>query len=148
MTDLLTQRENQKLIEQNQAKMHIKFLKQQRQQFDFADTHQWIAFAKKEEDFLFLCEAFTKWISGIKDGDKRKDELTVLLQGLWRLQSYCGNLETICQDAVAQYTMTEKRNLELVGEKRKVELEMRMQKISYESRILALEENIEKSFGK
>jgi len=141
--DIQSQKEKNKILEMKQSNLHFEFLKKQRQRFDFADTSHWIALNKKEEDFLFLCDAFTKWITALKDGDKRRDELTELIQSVWRLQGYCVNLETITQAAVSDYITTEKRNLQLVSEKRLLELEIQQLKIQHEQAIKSLKAEIE-----
>ena len=141
--DLQKQKEQNKLLEKKQSVLYFEFLKKQRQRFDFADTSQWIALNKKEEDFLVLCDTFTKWITALKDGDKRRDELTELIQSVWRLQGYCVNLETITQAAVSEYSTTEKRNLQLVSEKRLLELEIQQLKIQHGETVKSLKAEIE-----
>ena len=115
------QKEKLNQLEIKQANLHLEYLKKRRSQFDFADTSQWIALNRKEEDLLLLGDAFTRWSSALKDGDTRKDELILLLQSVWRLQAYCTNLETITQSAVMEYVTKEKRNSELLSEKLEIE---------------------------
>jgi len=140
---LQNQKEQNKILEMKQSNLYFEFLKKQRQRFDFADTSHWIALNKKEEDFLILCDTFTKWILALKDGDKRGKELTELLQSVWRLQAYCVNLETITQASVSEYTTTEKRNLQLVSEKRLLELEIIQLKSKHEQEVKSLKSEIE-----
>ena len=91
---------------------------------------------------MLLGDAFTRWSSALKDGDKRKDELILLLQSVWRLQAYCTNLETITQSAVMEYVTKEKRNSELLSEKRRLELEIEMLKKNHQKEKQSLEEEI------
>lgn len=136
-------RESSRLLEKQQEGLLIKFIKQKRERFDFADTLHWIALNKKEEDFLVLCDTFTKWHNGIDVGDKRRNELLELLQTVWRLQAYCVNIETVIQSSVAEYSSSEKRNLELVSENRKKELEFKLLENKYLNKIKQLEAEIE-----
>lgn len=137
------QLEMAKQLELKQANLHLEYIKKKRERFDFADTAQWIALNQKEQDFLFLGDAFTKWATALKDGDKRKDEIILLLQSVWRLQSYCMNLETISQSAVAEYIATEKRNSQLLSEKKKLELEIIQLQNKHQKEKESLEKEIE-----
>lgn len=136
------QKEKLNQLEIKQANLHLEYLKKRRSQFDFADTSQWIALNRKEEDLLLLGDAFTRWSSALKDGDTRKDELILLLQSVWRLQAYCTNLETIIQSAVMEYVTKEKRNSELLSEKRRLELEIEKLKKNHQKEKQSLEEEI------
>jgi len=66
------QKEKLNQLEIKQANLHLEYLKKRRSQFDFADTSQWIALNRKEEDLLLLGDAFTRWSSALKDGDTIK----------------------------------------------------------------------------
>lgn len=141
--DIQQQKEENNFIESQQKKLVMGFIKQQRERFDFADTMHWIALTKKEEDFLVLCDSFTKWILQLKANDKRKEELTELLQSVWRLQSYCVNIETIIQTSVSNYISIEKRNKDLVSEKKTLELKNLQKEKLYQQKIEELEKEIE-----
>lgn len=141
--DLNKEREENRLLEQQQIGLFTKFVRQKRERFDFADTTHWIALNKKEEDFLILCDTFTKWHNAINLEDKRRNELLDLIQTVWRLQSYCINIETIIQSSVAEYVTSEKRNLELVTENRRKELEFILTEKKYLSKIEELGKEIE-----
>lgn len=95
-------------LERAQTALMIKFLKQQRQNFDYADTMQHIAQQQNEDDLLILGDSLVKWITKLKPDDPRKKEFTLLLEGVWRIGSYCGNLQTICKSAVARYIQIDK----------------------------------------
>lgn len=143
MQDLNKEKEQNKVLEKQLAGLHIEFIRKKRERFDFADTAHWIALSKKEEDFLMLCDKFTKWHNATKAEDPRRVELLDLLQSVWRLQSYCVNIETVIQASVAEYVTTEKRNIELASDKRKKELEYQLMENKYQKKIDELEKQIE-----
>lgn len=137
------EKEQNRLLEKQMAGMHTEFIKKKRERFDFADVTHWIALNQKEEDFLILCDKFTKWHNATKAEDPRRVELIDLLQTVWRLQSYCVNIETIIQASVAEYVTSEKRNLELVSQKNRMELEYQLKERNYKKKIDELEKQIE-----
>lgn len=137
------QREEKRVLEQSQARLHFEFAKRERERFDFADTSQWLAFDKKEEDFAILLDKFIGWIEVMKDGDNRKTELTEMVKSIFRLQGYCSNLETITQTAVSKYSSFEKQIKESKSEKRLLELELIQMKAKHDSEIKSLKSEIE-----
>lgn len=106
------------------ANYHLEYLKNQRKYFEYADTSQFLLEQQKDNDLLLLQDAFTNWIQKIKKGDTRASELTLLLQSIWRLQSYCGNLETICRASVSSIVDSNKKIERLESEKRILELQI------------------------
>lgn len=137
------QREEAAFLEVAQNKLWARLRKEERQRFDFAETSQWLAFDKKEEDFAELMDKFIGWIQALGNREDKKTELTLLLKTIFRLQGYCSNLETITQTAVSKYTTFEKRIKELRSEKRLLELELIQIKAKHDSEIKSLKSEIE-----
>jgi hypothetical protein len=125
------------------ANYHLEYLKNQRKYFEYADTSQFLLEQQKDNDLLLLQEAFTNWIQKIKKGDLRANELTLLLQSIWRLQSYCGNLETICRASVSSIVESNKRIERLESEKRILELQILQINSKHEIEKKKLEQEIE-----
>jgi hypothetical protein len=140
--DLQKEREKQNLVENKQNDLLVKFLKQNRDRFDYADTSQWIAQEQNETDLLLVCDSITNWCEKAKN-ETQKKELYLLLQSLWRTSSYCVNLETTCKSSVSKYITTEKRNDELVKEKRIIEIELIQTKEKLNAEIEKLKKEIE-----
>lgn len=124
------------------ANYHLEYLKKQRKYFEYADTSQFLLEQQKDNDLLLLQDAFTNWIQKIKKGDARASELTLLLQSIWRLQSYCGNLETISRASVSSNVDLSKKIERLESEKRILELEIIQLKSKHEIAKNKLEEEI------
>lgn len=129
--------------EKSIAKWEFEKLKDQRKYFEYADASQYLLEQQKEDDLLLLQEAFVEWIGKLKKDDVRGKELNLLLKSIWRIQSYCGTLETICRAAVVKFVQFEKRIERLESEKRILELETMQNKAKYEKQISILEKEIE-----
>lgn len=125
------------------AKYHIEQLKQQRKHFEYADTSQYLLEQQKEDDLIILQDAFVGWIGKVKQDDPRGKEFNLLLRSIWRIQSYCGNLETICRAAVVKVVQHEKRIKQLESENRLLKLESDLVISNQKTQIKKLEEEIE-----
>lgn len=137
------EQEKNRQLEIKQNSVLVAFLKKKRERLDYADTAQWIAQNQNETDLLLLADSFTEWIGKLKSDDKRKKEFESLLYGIWRISSYCVNLETTCKSAVSMYVTTEKRNNELVSEKRTLEYKLSILNKELEDEIKRLKKEIE-----
>jgi hypothetical protein len=129
--------------EKSIAKWEFEKLKQQRKYFEYADASQYLLEQQKEDDLLLLQDAFVEWIGKLKKDDARGKELNLLLKSIWRIQSYCGGLETICRAAIVKFVQLEKNVERLESEKRILELEIKQNKAKYEKQISVLEKEIE-----
>lgn len=129
--------------ERTLAKYHLEQLKQQRKYFEYADTSQYLLEQQKEDDLIILQDAFVNWIGKIKQDDPRGKEFNLLLRSIWRIQSYCGNLETICRAAVVNVVQHEKRIKQLEAENRLLKLESDLVISNQKTQIKKLEEEIE-----
>jgi predicted transcriptional regulator with HTH domain len=110
--------------EKTQAKWHLEYVKQQRKYFEYSDASQYLLEQKKDEDLLLIQDSFVNWMDKIKKDDPRKKELTLLLQSVWRIQSYCGTLETVCKSSVSKVVEMNKLIQRLESEKKLLELEL------------------------
>ena len=129
--------------EKIQAKWHLEYIKQQGKYFEYADVSQQLLEQKKEDDMLLLQDAFVEWITKLKKEDSRKKDLTRLLQCLWRIQSYCGTLETVCKSAVLRVVELNKGIERLESEKRTLSIELLTLKQNYKNEKNILEKEIE-----
>jgi len=129
--------------EKSQMKWHTEYLKQQRKYFEYADTAQYLLEQQKEDDLLLLQDAFVGWIGKVKNEDPRGKEFNLLLRSIWRIQSYCGNLETICRAAVVKVVQSEKTIGRLESEKKLLELEIKQMKAKHEIEKNSLGKEIE-----
>lgn len=129
--------------EKSIAKWEFEKLKQQRKYFEYADASQYLLEQQKEDDLLLLQDAFVEWIGKLKKDDARGKELNLLLKSIWRIQSYCGGLETICRAAIVKFVQLEKNVERLESEKRLLELEIKQIKAKHEIEKNTLEKEIE-----
>lgn len=129
--------------EKSQMKWHTEYLKQQRKYFEYADMAQYLLEQQKDDDLLLLQDAFVGWIGKVKNEDPRGKEFNLLLRSIWRIQSYCGNLETICRSAVVKVVQLEKTIGRLESEKKLLELEMKQMKAKHELEKNSLGKEIE-----
>lgn len=128
--------------EKSQAKWHTEYLKQQRKYFEYADTTQYLLEQKKEDDLLLLQDSFVEWITNLKKDDIRKKNLTLLLQSIWRIQSYCGTLETVCKSSVVRVVELNKTIERIESEKRILELEIKQITAKHEIKKNSLEAEV------
>jgi len=124
-------------------KWEFERLKENRKHFEYADTSQYLLEQQKEDDLLILQDAFVEWIGKINQDDPRSKELNLLLRSIWRIQSYCGTLETICRAAIVKTVQLEKNVIRLESEKRLLELEMINVKSKHEIEKKSLGKEIE-----
>ena len=125
------------------ANYHFENLKKQRKYFEYADTSQFLLEQKKDEDLLILQSTIVEWINKLKKEDARKNELTLLLQSVWRIESYCRNLETICKTSVSKYNNFEKQISELQSKNKILELELIQKESKHKLEINSLGKEIE-----
>jgi hypothetical protein len=126
-----------------QARWHTEYVKQQRKYFEYSDTSQYLLEQKKEDDLLLLQDSFVQWLLKLKPEDERKKELTLLLQSIWRIQNYCGTLETVCKSSVVRVIELNKKIEYIDSEKRILELEISQLKSKHELEKQSLEKQIE-----
>lgn len=129
--------------EKKLSKLYVDKLRKQRAYFQYADASQNLLENQKDDDLLFLQEAFIKWINGLKEGDARKAELNLLLKSIWRIQAYCGNLETICKASVVELINLEEKISNLESRNKILELEKIQINNEHQIKVKALEAEIE-----
>jgi hypothetical protein len=125
------------------AKWHTEWLKSQRKYFVYADASQYLLEQQKEDDLLLLQEWFVGVMDKLKEGDKRGAELTLLLQSIWRIQSYCGGLETICRASIVKFTQGEERIKDLESQLKLAQYQIIQDKAKYDSETKSLRNQIE-----
>lgn len=136
-------REEEAFIEQSQAKMILKYVKQERKNFDFAEYSQWLAFDKKEEDLLVLSNTIIDWVDKLPENSTKKNSLVELLKSVFRVSSYCVNLETVVQNAVSKHISLKKDLDAANSSKYRQSLEFELKERDYKKKIEALEKEIE-----
>ncbi|APZ82889.1 hypothetical protein [Flavobacterium phage FL-1] len=120
--------------EKSLAKWHFEKMKEARKYFDYADLSQNILEQQKDDDLLLLSDWFSELHAKLKPDDKRANELILLIQSIWRLEKYCGTLETICKaSTVRVHTLTKRveeldsqvklANYQIIQDKAKYDLE-------------------------
>jgi hypothetical protein len=129
--------------EKKLSKLYVDKLRKQRAYFQYADASQNLLESQKDDDLLFLQEAFIKWINGLKEGDARKAELNLLLKSIWRIQAYCGNLETVCKASVVELINLEDKISNLESRNKILELEKIQINNEHQIKVKALEAEIE-----
>lgn len=137
MNQLEENRRKSKEIEQNQIKLISKYIYQQRKRFDYADTAHHILEDKNETDLIFISNTINEWHSKAKE--ENKGVFLEIILALFRVQSYCTTMQTICKGAVAKYVTEEKNLSRLESEIRLLKLEL----ISKDNEIKKLNEEIE-----
>ena len=129
--------------EKDLSKLYVDKLRKQRAYFQYADVSQNLLENQKDDDLLFLQEAFIKWINGLKEGDTRTAELNLLLKSIWRIQAYCVNLETVCKASVVEIVNLNEKIANLESRNKILEIEKIQIKNEYEKKIKSLGEEIE-----
>ena len=130
------------LREKVEAKTLVTWVKQHRRYFDYSDTAQSLLEEKKDDDLLLIQDAFTNWIQKSKN-DAQKQELTSLFLGVFRVQSYCSNLETICKAAVAKVVEVEKRFADFKSQSKSESLEYEKEIIKLKLEVKTLKQELE-----
>ncbi len=143
MKDLIRLKEEGKIAEKRESQLLLRYIKQQSDRFEFADISQQLAYEKNLEDTMILNDALTNWASNPKLPKEKQKELNDLLLGLWRIMSYCNNIETTIKFSVSKYVTTEKRNTELVSENKTLELKMQQLELLKNKEIEALKKEVE-----
>jgi hypothetical protein len=114
------------------ANYHLEYLKKQRKHFEYADISQSILEEQNDDDLLVLQDWLTNVHSKLKVADERRNEVLLLIKSLWRIQSYCGGLVTVCKGGNSRLHIMEKRILELESEKKILHLKSIQDKAKHE----------------
>ena len=121
MEDLNKKRSEFGQNEMNHAKLVNKHFEKQRQRFEYADTAQWLLQNKNETDLIFISEKLAEWSEKAKPENRKQFDDLILT--LFRIQSYCVNLETTCKASVAEFVSESKKVIHLESEIRKLKIE-------------------------
>lgn len=136
-------KEEYKKLEMQSAKMHTQMIKESRKYFDYADLSQNILEQQKDEDLLLLGDWLTEVHNKLKPEDKRREEVFLLIKSLWRIEKYCGGLETICKASTVRVLYQMKRNDELESELKTAKYQNIQDKAKYDLEVKTLKSEIE-----
>ena len=117
MENLKDQREEYKKKEMQQIYLWSKYLEQQRERFDYADTSQWILDDKFDTDLILLQEKIFEWLKSAKN-EAQKKVLNELVLVCFRTSTYVDQMRTLNKATVAKYVTVEKRLTALHSEMR------------------------------
>lgn len=124
--------------EKQQSKLLVNYIRQERKYFEYADVSQYLLEEQKDDDLLLLQSSLMDWIEKLKQEDPRKNELTLLLKSVWRIQSYCGTLETVCRASTVKVVELERRVNHLKSEVKLSKLENIQEKSRYDKELKSL----------
>jgi hypothetical protein len=125
------------------AKWHVERIKENRKFFEYSDLSQNILEEQKDDDLLLLGDWLTELHGKLKPDDKRKDEVLLLIQSLWRVEKYCGGLETICKASTVRIMNYAKRNEELESRLKLSQYQVIQDKKKYDLEVETLKKQIE-----
>lgn len=117
MENLKDQRQEYKKKEMQQISLLSKFLQQERERFDYADTAQWIADEKFDTDLILIQDKVFEWLKTAKN-DNQKKVLNEMILACFRINSYTDQMRTLNKATVAKYVTVEKRLTSLHSEMR------------------------------
>lgn len=135
-------KENRK-IEASLAKWDVERMKEKRRYFEYSDLSQNILEQQKDDDLLLLADWLTEVHGKLKPDDKRKEEILLLIQGLWRIEKYCGGLETICKASTVRLMNEMKRNEELESQLKLSQYQIIQDKKKYDLEVETLKKQID-----
>lgn len=125
------------------AKWHVEKMKENHKYFEYSDLSQNILEQQKDDDLLLLGDWFTEIHGKLKPEDKRREEVLLLIQGLWRVEKYCGGLETICKASTVRLMNAMKRNDELESQLKLAQYQIIQDKAKYDLEVETLKKQIE-----
>jgi hypothetical protein len=117
MENLKDERQEYKKKEMQQLSLLSKFLQQERERFDYADTAQWIADEKLDTDLILIQDKVFEWLKTAKN-DNQKKVLNEMVLACFRINSYTDQMRTLNKSTVAKYVTVEKRLTALHSEMR------------------------------
>lgn len=121
--DLNDERKANQDLETAKSKLFYKFLDQQRKSFEYADVSMWLLQDKNETDIIYLGQKLDDWKAKAKPESEQLKVLTEMMMTLFRIQSYCFNLETINKQSVAELVKERIRSKFAEDETRKLKLQ-------------------------
>lgn len=120
--DLNQERKSNQDLELARSKLMSKFLKNQRKSFEYADISMWLLQDKNETDIIFLGEKLDDWKSKAKPESEQLKVLSEMMMTLFRIQSYCFNMETINKASVAELVLERERRKDSESESHRLKL--------------------------
>jgi hypothetical protein len=125
------------------ANWHFEKMKATQKYFEYADLSQNILEQQKDDDLLLLQD----WLTGVHNKlalqDIRRKELLSLIQSTWRIDKYCGGLETICKASTVRVFTLMKKIEDLESQVKIANLQNIQDKANYKLEINKLGKEIE-----
>ena len=140
--DLDKDREERKQIQIEQSKHWKKIQDQERKLFNEVDLISIIARTKNNDDLQLLMEKMTDWVCSAKSDNARKT-YTELLQAVYRIHSYCFNIETTVSQAIVMAKTAEEISNNTTSSFSKEKLQLMLKIKSLEADKKRLENEIE-----
>ncbi len=140
--DLDKDREERKQIQIEQSKHWKKIQDQERKLFNEVDLISIIARTKNNDDLQLLMEKMTDWVGSAKSDNARKTYIE-LLQAVYRIHSYCFNIETTVSQAIVMAKTSEEISKNTTSSFSKEKLQLMLKIKSLEADKKRLENEIE-----
>ena len=140
--DLDKDREERKQIQLEQSKHWEKFRVQERKLFNEVDLISIIARTKNNDDLQLLMEKMTDWVGSAKSDNARKTYIE-LLQAVYRIHSYCFNIETTVSQAIVMAKTSEEISKNTTSSFSKEKLQLMLKIKALEADKKRLENEIE-----
>lgn len=131
-----------KSLEIDQVKHWKKIQNQERKLFNEVDLISIIARTKNNDDLQLLMEKITDWVGSAKSDNARKT-YTELLQAVYRIHSYCFNIETTVSQAIVMAKTAEEISNNTTSSFSKEKLQLMLKIKSLEADKKRLENEIE-----
>ena len=129
-------------LEIDQAKHWKKIQNQERKLFNEVDLISIIARTKNNDDLQLLMEKMTDWVGSAKSDNARKTYIE-LLQAVYRIHSYCFNIETTVSQAIVMAKTAEEISNNTTSSFSKEKLQLMLKIKSLEADKKRLENEIE-----
>jgi len=99
--EISTEKEELKKLQAEQLNLWKRIRGDERKRFNEVDMISVIAKSKNDDDLQFLMEKFSEWVNASKNDSSKNKVYIDLLKCLYRIHSYCFNIETTVSQAVA-----------------------------------------------
>ena len=99
--ELENKRSSNALMEKAQLGLMKKFIEKQRENFEYADTSQFLLQNKNEDDIMLIMNQIVEWSKVAKEENKKV--FNELFLAILRIQQYVETLQTLNKHSVAKY---------------------------------------------
>jgi hypothetical protein len=124
-------------VELEQLKLHRMIWEKERKTFESIDAISYISKCKNNDDIQILMEKITEWVTLTKDNPEKNAVYVDLLKCIYRIYSYCFNIETtVGQAGVMMHTSeTILKNTVSAHNKEKMQYVLKINKLEKELEI-------------